>query len=104
LEKLGALPIDWADVNWPYVIALVLLVFVCTFFGTALSLKRTFLSCLLTALLFGGAFMFWTYYPHNLPLPTLDKPQTTAPGGTAQRPWSSGDYLRDPARLRDPER
>ncbi|HUL89004.1 MAG TPA: hypothetical protein VLU23_12580 [Pseudolabrys sp.] len=104
MEKLGALPIDWADVNWPYVIALMLLVFVCTFVGTALSLKRTFLSCLLTAVLFGGAFTFWTYYPHSLPLPTLDKPQTTAPGGTAQRPWSSGDYLRDPARLRDPDR
>jgi len=96
MKKLAALPIDWADVNWPYVIALTVLVFVCTFVGTALSLKRTFLSCLLTAALFGGAFMFWTYYPHNLPLPMLDKPQTTAPSGTAQRPWSSGDYLRDP--------
>ncbi len=77
MEKLAALPIDWAQVNWPYVIALVLLVFVCTFVGTALSLKRTFLSCLLTSLLFGTAYMFWTYYPHDLPLPTLDKPQNT---------------------------
>ena len=77
MEKLAALRIDWAQVNWPYVIALVLLVFVCTFVGTALSLKRTFLSCLLTSLLFGTAYMFWTYYPHDLPLPTLDKPQNT---------------------------
>ena len=100
MEKLSALPIDWTDVSWDYVIALVLLVFVCTFIGTALSLKRTFLGCLLTALLFGTAFMFWTYYPHNLPLPTLEKQQTKAPNGTAQRPWSS----EDPARLRDPYR
>ena len=77
MEKLAALPMDWAQVNWPYVIALVVLVFVCTFVGTALSLKRTFLSCLLTSLLFGTAYMFWTYYPHNLPLPTLDKSQNT---------------------------
>jgi hypothetical protein len=26
-----------------------------------------------TALLFGTAFLFWTYYPHDLPLPTLVK-------------------------------
>jgi hypothetical protein len=77
MEKLTALPIDWVQVNWPYVITLVLLVFVCTFVGTALSLKRTFLSCVLTSLLFGTAYMFWTYYPHDLPLPTLDKPQNT---------------------------
>jgi hypothetical protein len=73
MEKLAALPIDWANVNWNYVAALVLLVFVCTFLGTALSLKRTFLGCLLTSLLFGAAFMFWTYYPHDLPLPKLVK-------------------------------
>jgi hypothetical protein len=30
MEKLAALPVDWANVNWPYVITLVLLVFVCT--------------------------------------------------------------------------
>ena len=96
MDKLAALPIDWATVNWPYFLALVVLVFACTFVGTALSMKRTFLSCLLTSLLFGAAFMFWTYYPHNLPLPMLDKPDTTAATGTAaQRPWSSGP-LRDP--------
>src|SRR5262249_17817526 len=71
-QKLAALPIDWANVSWDYVIALLLLVFVCSFLGTAISLKRTFLGCLLTSLLFGIAFMFWTYYPHHLPLPTLD--------------------------------
>jgi hypothetical protein len=37
MDKLGDLPIDWANVNWPYVIALVLLVFVCTVIGTSLS-------------------------------------------------------------------
>jgi len=96
MEKLAALPIDWANVSWDYVIALVLLVFVCSFLGTALSLKRTFLGCFLTTLFFGAAFMFWTYYPHNLPLPTLGKLEPTAATGTAQRPWPSGNLQRDP--------
>ena len=98
MEKLSALPIDWSNVSWDYVIALVLLVFVCTFIGTALSLERTFLGCVLTAALFGTAFLFWTYYPHNLPLPTLEKQQATV--GITQRPLSSQD-LREPSRLRD---
>ena len=57
MEKLAALPIDWTNVNWDYLFHLILLVFVCTFIGTALSFKRTFLGCVLTALLFGTAFM-----------------------------------------------
>jgi hypothetical protein len=47
----------------------------------------------LTALLFGTAFIFWTYYPHDLPLPTLATPQKNAPSATAQPPW----FVRDPA-------
>lgn len=85
MEKLASLPIYWASVNWPYVIALVLLVFVCTFFGTAISLGRPVLAGVLTALLFGTAFMFWTYYPHDLPLPTLVNAKT-APAATALPP------------------
>src|SRR5262245_39894346 len=91
MAKLAALPIDWANVNWPYVCSLVGLVFVCTFFGSALSLGRTVVCSLLTALLFGTAFIFWTYYPHNLPLPTLATAH--APSATAQPPpW----LVRDP--------
>jgi hypothetical protein len=96
MEKLASLPIDWANVSWDYVFALVLLVFVCSFLGTALSLKRTFLGCFLTTLFFGTAFMFWTYYPHNLPLPTLGKPDAAAAARSAQQPGPSGNLLRDP--------
>ena len=39
MDKLAALPIDWANVNWPYFLALVVLVFACTFVGTALSMQ-----------------------------------------------------------------
>jgi hypothetical protein len=67
-----------------------------TFVGTALSLGHTVRGCVLTALLFGTAFLFWTYYPHDLPLPTLvkgynparpDNPVTTnyLPPATMQR-------------------
>jgi uncharacterized membrane protein YfcA len=84
MEKLAALPIDWANVNWPYSIALVLLVLVCAFVGTALSLGHAGRGSILTALLFATAYMFWTYYPHDLPLPTLEKPQKTAPAATTQ--------------------
>jgi hypothetical protein len=34
MDKLTDLPIDWANVNWPYVIVLALIVFICTFIGT----------------------------------------------------------------------
>ena len=37
------IPIDWASVNWLYVILLALLVFVSTLIGTAISFKRVFL-------------------------------------------------------------
>jgi hypothetical protein len=57
---------------------------------------HTVRGCVLTALLFGTAFLFWTYYPHDLPLPTLvkgynparpDNPVTTnyLPPATMQR-------------------
>jgi hypothetical protein len=81
MEKL-ALPIDWANVNGPYVVTLVLLVFV-SFVGTALALRRPVLGSVLTALLFGTAFVFWTYYPHDLPLPTLVKAPQAAPAPPA---------------------
>ena len=76
MGKLEALPIDWANVNWPYVTVLALIVFLCTLVGTSLS-GRTFSRAMLTALLFAAAYVFWTYYPHDLPLPT--KAQEAAP-------------------------
>ena len=70
MDKLTDLPIDWANVNWPYVTVLALIVFICTLIGTALSFRRIFFGAVLTALLFAAAYVFWTYYPHGLPLPT----------------------------------
>jgi hypothetical protein len=86
MDPLNDLPIDWASVNWPYVIVSMLVVFLCTLIGTSLSFRRTFLGAVLTALLFGAAFVYWTYYPHGLPLPTLVKPQQAAPAQPATPP------------------
>jgi len=62
--------IDWTTVNWLYVAVLTALVFFSTLIGALLSFKRPFRTAVLSALLFAAGFVFWTYYPHGLPLPT----------------------------------
>jgi hypothetical protein len=64
-------PIDWASVNWPYIVMLAVIVFFSTLIGTLLAFRRVFPGAVLSALLFSAAFVFWAYYPHGLPLPTL---------------------------------
>jgi hypothetical protein len=63
------MPIDLAAVNWLYVAVLALLVFVATFVGNLLSFNHRGMAALLSALVFAGLFVLWTYYPHGLPLP-----------------------------------
>ncbi len=75
---MSNIPIDWASVNWPYVILLGLFAFFCTLIGNVIAFKRAVLGAVLTALLFTAGFFFWTYYPHNLPLPTSPVGQKTA--------------------------
>lgn len=70
-------PIDWASVNWLYVALLAVFVFCSTLIGTLVSFKRALLGAVLSALLFAAAFVFWTYYPHGLPLPTSITAQKT---------------------------
>jgi hypothetical protein len=72
------IPIDWASVNWPYVVLLALLAFVCSLIGNAIAFRRLVLGAVLSTLLFMAGFFFWTYYPHNLPLPTSPVEQKTA--------------------------
>jgi hypothetical protein len=57
-----------------------------TLIGTSLSFRRNFFGAVLTALLFAAAFVYWTYYPHGLPLPTLVKTQAAAPTPLAPPP------------------
>lgn len=64
------MPIDLAAVNWLYVAVLAGLVFVAALVGNLLAFGRRVRAAVLSALLFAGLFVFWTYYPHGLPLPT----------------------------------
>ena len=78
--------VDWANVNWLYVAVLAVLVFFSTLIGMLLSFKRVFRSALLSALLFVAAFVFWDYYPHGLPLPTIITSQNApVPAAAADR-------------------
>jgi len=70
MTNVPNVPIDWASVSWLYVAVLAVLVFVSTLIGTLLSFRRLFLGAVLSAVLFAAGFVFWTYYPHGLPLPT----------------------------------
>ena len=77
---MNSMPIDLATVDWLYVIVLALIVFLATLVASVLSFGRRFIGALLAAILFAAAFVFWTYYPHHLPLPTALTPPK--PAGT----------------------
>ena len=64
------IPIDWLTVDWLYVAVLAVFVFLSTIIGNLISLNRRLTGAILSAVLFAVAFVFWTYYPHHLPLPT----------------------------------
>ena len=84
---MNSIPIDLATVDWLYVVILALFVFLATLIANVLSFGRRILCAVLSAVLFAAAFVFWTYYPHHLPLPTALTPPkavvTTAPAPAA---------------------
>ena len=90
---MSNVPIDWASVNWLYVALLALLVFFCAWIGNVIAFKRALVGAVLSTLLFTAGFIFWMYYPHNLPLPnspnrqkaeTSPPPVPAAPGPPAK--------------------
>jgi hypothetical protein len=83
------MPIDLASVNWLYVIVLGIFVFVATYVGNLLSFSHRGMAALLSALAFAVMFIFWTYYPHGLPLPitvTPEQPAVAEPAGMPTAP------------------
>jgi hypothetical protein len=83
------MPIDLLSVNWLYVIVLGIFVFIATFIGNLLSFSHRGWAAFLSALAFAVIFIFWTYYPHGLPLPTrlsTEEPATAEPAGMPQQP------------------
>ena len=71
------MPIDLGQVDWLYVAVLALFALVANFVANLLSFNRRVLSAVMAALLFAVIFVFWTYYPHGLPLPTSITGQTS---------------------------
>ncbi len=71
------MPIDLAAVNWLYVAVLAVLVFIAALVGNLLAFGRSVRAAVLSAIVFAGLFVFWTYYPHGLPLPTTMSVQKT---------------------------
>jgi|HubBroStandDraft_5_1064220.scaffolds.fasta_scaffold120023_2 uncharacterized membrane protein YuzA (DUF378 family) len=70
-----AMPIDLSAVNWLYVGILALFAFVAALLGSLISFRNKFAAAIIAAVLFAGAFVFWTYYPHdNLPSPLNTMP------------------------------
>jgi hypothetical protein len=81
MPNISDVPIDWANVNWLYVIVLSVIVFFSTLLCTL-----AFRGAVMSALVFAAAFVFYTYYPHSLPLPTSVTAQKPAPAGPAAPP------------------
>ncbi len=95
------IPIDWANVNWLYVTLLAVFVFLATLIGNVLSFSHRGMAALLSAVLFAVIFVFWSYYPHHLPLPTrlnADEQRAAEPVGMpsqATTPQKPGNPVTD---------
>jgi hypothetical protein len=74
------MPIDLAAVDWLYVGVLAVLVFIAALVGNLVSFRHPGRAAVMSAVVFAGLFVFWTYYPHRIPLPralTLQKAAIT---------------------------
>jgi heme A synthase len=98
------MPIDLASVNWLYVAILAVFAFVATGIANVLSFNNRIFAAVLSALLFAIAFIGWTYYPHNLPLPTAVATQKAAPPITAPPPPVVQERPRNPVTTISPPR
>jgi hypothetical protein len=95
------MPIDLAQVDWLYVAILAVFVFLTTLVGSLLSFGRRWTASTLSALLFAALFVFWTYYPHRVPLPkTISMP--AAPASTAAPAPAAPAAPAAPQRPRNP--
>ncbi len=82
------MPIDLGQVDWLYVAVLAVFAFVANFVANLLSFNHRLIAAVLATAVFAAIFVFWTYYPHGLPLPTSMTKQkspvtTVAPGAPA---------------------
>ncbi len=62
--------IDWASVNWGYVALLSGFTFVAALIANFMTFGHRVAGAILAALLFAAVFVFATYYPHGIALPS----------------------------------
>jgi hypothetical protein len=77
------MPIDLAQVDWLYVVVLAVFAYLATFVGNLLSFNHRGAGAVLSALLFVVLFVFWTYYPHRVPLLPRTLTIPNSPASTA---------------------
>jgi hypothetical protein len=63
--------IDWPSVNWAYVALLSGFTFIAALIANYVAFGHRLAGAILTAVLFAAAFVFATYFPHGIALPTL---------------------------------
>lgn len=66
--------------DWLYVAVLAVFAALAHIVANLLSFNRRGLAAVLAAVVFAAIFVFWTYYPHGVPLPTsiaVKKPTVT---------------------------
>lgn len=63
--------IDWSSVNWSYVALLSGFTFVAALIANFITFGHRFAAAVLAAIIFAAVFVFATYYPHGIALPTL---------------------------------
>ena len=98
--------IDLGQVDWFYVALLAASVFVANLVANFVSFSHKWISGVVAALLFSVIFVFWTYYPHGLPLPTSmaqkspmkTEPQTATASAVPVRPSNPVRDITPPAR------
>ena len=63
--------IDWSTVNWCYVALLSGLTFIAALVANYVTFGRRVAAAVVAAVLFAALFVFVTYYPHGISVPTL---------------------------------
>ena len=96
------MPIDLAQVDWLYLAVLAVFVFLTTLVGSLLSFGHRWTASSLSALLFAALFVFWTYYPHRVPLLPKTISMPAAPASTAAPAPAAPAAPAAPQRSRNP--
>ena len=63
--------IDWSTVNWGYVALLSGFTFIAALVANYVTFGRRVAAAIVAAALFAALFVFVTYYPHGISVPTL---------------------------------